>query len=396
MLRLIIVLLFLFFAIWLGLQVAWHPGYLVLFAHPWLVQMPLWFGILCVLVFLILFYYLISGIDYVHLLKLRFKNWRHIRKEQKAASRTQRGMIALNENQWQKAEKWLLAGLSQSGEPLSHYFALAKAAERQGAFQKRDHYLKMASQLVPAATLATELVKAEMLIEEIKFDEALAILMPIKQKVPTHPKLLSLLQHIYLKTEDNEKLFQLIPLMRKAKLYPAPVLTELEITEACDMLYYADEKSVTEIKAMWQSLPRYLRHNPNIMSSYAQQLNKHVKMNDDLVSEIKELIRDVLKKKWDAELVLLYGSYSFQNLDRELVLLGKWLKMYGEQQSLLFVLGKFCSELKLWGRAKDYFEKCLAKGPYPAASFAYGKLLERLSEEEKALRVYQSGLEDLA
>jgi len=393
MLRFVIVLLFLFFAIWLGLQVSWHPGYLIISVKPWLIQMPLWFAVSCTLLFLIIFYYLITGIDYLNVLALSFKNWWQNKKEKKALSCTQRGIIALKQNFWSQAEKWLLAGLSQSKERLGIYFALAKAAQEQGNTEKRDYYLKTASELVPAASLAVSLVKAEMLIEKAQFDAALDILLPIKAKSPTHPKVLDLLQHIYRKQENSEQLFHLIPLMRKAKLYPNDMLTQLEVSEVADMLYYADEKSLADIKAMWQALPRYLRQQPSIIAAYVAQLDRHAK-DISVTNEIKDLIRRVLKTQWDAELVLLYGSYSFTHLDRELVLLGAWLKIYGEQQALLFVLGKFCAELKLWGRAKDYFEKCLAKGPYPSASLAYGQLLETLSEDEKALAIYQSGLAD--
>ncbi len=54
--------------------------------------------------------------------------------------------------------------------------------------------------------------------------------------------------------------------------------------------------------------------------------------------------------------------------------------------------GRLCVRAQLWGKAKDYFERCLARGPNPAAYLEYGKLLEHLGETEDALQKYKDGL----
>ena len=76
--------------------------------------------------------------------------------------------------------------------------------------------------------------------------------------------------------------------------------------------------------------------------------------------------------------------------------MGAWLKMYGEKPELLLTLGKLCVKIQLWGKAKDYFELCLALGPNVEASLAYGHLLEELDKPEEALVKYRDGLANMS
>lgn len=84
--------------------------------------------------------------------------------------------------------------------------------------------------------------------------------------------------------------------------------------------------------------------------------------------------------------------FAFNNLNRQLVIAGAWLKMYGQQPELLLTLGRLCMRVQLWGKARDYFEKCLALGPDAEASLEYGKLLEQLDEPNAAMQKYRDGL----
>jgi HemY protein len=75
---------------------------------------------------------------------------------------------------------------------------------------------------------------------------------------------------------------------------------------------------------------------------------------------------------------------------------GEWQQLHGEQPELLLVLAKLCNRAQLWGKAKDYFDRCLAQCSQPDTVLAYGQLLERLGEYEKALQIYREGLASLS
>lgn len=393
--RLIVILLFLVVSVWLGVEVVRHPGYLLMVYHPWMVQMPLWFAVLCFLILFGLFYILIDSMDRLAFFWFRLKNWLHIRREHKSYSKTQQGLAALIEGRWKKSEKLLISGVNQSFEPLINYLAAARAAHEQSAFDRRDHYIKKAYEAAPNAKLAIGLTQAELEMKQNKFEQATATLNHLRLSSPRHPRVLKLLEKIYVRLADWDHLKALLPSMRKAKMLN---LKEFELFEKniyCEILRNASNQRLSDVRVIWNQMPRYLRSNPDVVCEYVKQLLKHAPVTGtETTKEIEELIRKVLKTEWQPELVQIYGSLPFQqtNLNRQLVIMGAWLKIHGQQPELLFALGKLCVRVQLWGKAKDYFEKCLAGGPNAQASFAYGKLLEDLDEPEEAMEIYKAGL----
>ena len=79
-------------------------------------------------------------------------------------------------------------------------------------------------------------------------------------------------------------------------------------------------------------------------------------------------------------------------VSRKLGTLGAWLKQYGDEPSLLLALGITCTEEKLWGKAKEYFERCLHFDTSREVYLAYGALLQQLHDDEAALEKYRLAL----
>lgn len=390
--RLIILLVLLVASVWLGLEVARHPGYLLLAYQPWVVQMPLWFALCSILVFLGLFYFLIDSLDRISFLWFRIKNWLSLRREHRAYNKTQHGLTALIEGRWKKSEKLLLAGVNQSLQPLINYLAAAKAAHEQTAYERRDQYLQKAYQVAPDAQIAVGITQATLELEQDKLEQAAATLNHLRQSSPRHPQILRLLETVYVRLGDWENLQLLLPAMRKAKVLNGDYET-LEKRTFCAILNAASAKRLSDVRLIWKNVPRYLRKDPDVVCAYVKQLARHAPITGtETTKEIEELIRGVLKHTWQPELATIYGNLSFTNVNRQLVIAGAWLKMYGQKPELLLMLGRFCVQQQLWGRAKEYFTKCLAEQPCRECSLEYGRLLEQLGEPEAALQIYRQGL----
>lgn len=390
--RLIIFLLFLFASVWFGIAIIRHPGYILIFYQPWMVQMPLWFALISLLIIFGLFYVLISSIDRIHFLWFKLQNWLRFRRERKSYSNTQYGIANLLEARFKKAEKLLLAGVQQTVEPLINYLGAARAAHEQKAYERRDAYLQKAYQVAPDASLAIGITQAELELASDQVEQARAILVNLRQTAPRHPRVLKLLEKVYVRNGDWNNLLTLLPAMRKAK-----VLTPEEANIFEKNLYNERLKTcanLPEARKVWDSLPKHLKKNPELINSYVNiVLKAPSSINTESAKEVESLIRNALKCSWQPGLARVYGSLPFNNhLNRQLVIVGAWLNMYGQKQELLLTLGKLCVRVKLWGKAKDYFEKCLALGPDAEASLEYGKLLEQLGDTEDALHQYRAGL----
>ena len=389
--RLLIVLVFLVASVLLGLEVIRHPGYVLIMYQPWMVQMPLWFALLCALILIGLLYIVITSVDRVQFLLFRIKNWLRFRREHKAYSKTQHGMALLTEGRWKKAEKWLLAGVNDSLDPLINYLGAAKAAQEQGVIDRRDEYIQKAHLAAPYAELAIALTQAELQIQQNQLEQAAATLNHLRQLSPRHPRVLKLLEKVYVHLGDWKNLQTMLPAMRKAKILTREQAEQFDKNIYCELLREAKNKSPMEWSELWNSMPRAARNNSDVVCEYVKLLSQ--RPDNHAVTE--ELIRKTLKHAWQPDLVRIYCSLPFSNLQRQLVIAGAWLKMYGQQPELLLLLGKLCEQSQLWGKAKDYYEKCLALGPNAEASLAYGLLLENLDEPEEAMRKYRDGLKNI-
>ncbi len=388
--RLFLLLLFLVASVWFGLTIMRHPGFLYVVYQPWMVQMPLWFALICLFIIFGLFYLVVTGIDKVVFLWFRMKNWLRFRREHRSYSKTQHGLTTLIEGRWKGAERLLLNGVNQSIDPLLNYLGAAKAAHEQNAFERRDKYIQTAYHVAPQEELAIGLVQATMELQQDRLESAAATLNHLLTLSPKHPQILRLLEKVYVRSSNWENLLALLPDLRKAQLITTEQSVQFEKNIYCEQLLAATNKNNEALHQLWNNMPRSARKNPEVVCAYVKQLQHNGHANH----EIEELIRKTLKSHWQPELVTIYGTLPFTNLNRQLVIVGAWLKMYGPHLETRLTLGRLCMRVQLWGKAKDYFKKCLEDGFNPAASLEYGKLLELLGETDDAIAVYKAGLGD--
>ena len=391
MLRLICGEIVLIASVWLGVAVTRHPGYVLFVFQPWMMQMPIWFALLSLVILLVLFYLLINSIDQMQFLWYRFKNWLRFRRAHQAYSKTQSGVAALIEGGHKQAEKQLLAGVSDATEPLINYLGAAVAAHEQAAYERRDGYIQKAYQAAPEEVLAIGLTQATLEFRQGQNEHAIATLNHLRQKYARHPGVLQLLKTIYLKLQDWQGLLFILSDLRKAGVCSGEHYLQLERQVYSGLLMAMPPKTYDELQALWQSMPKAMRYDPAVTVVYVKQLSRF----PNTAQEIEGLIKTTLKNHWEPTLVSLYGGLPFSDLNRQLVIAGGWLKRYGSRPELLLLLGRLCERLKLWGKAKDYFERCLALGPNAETALAYGKLLEALDEREAALQIYRDVLGSL-
>jgi len=385
--RLFIVLIFLIASVWFGVTLMRHPSYLLIAYQPWMVQMPLWFALLSLLILFGVFYLLIDSIDRANFFFYRVRNWWKLRREHKAYSNTQRGITYLIEGRWKKAEKFLLAGLNQTTEPLINYLGAARAAQAQQAYDRRDEYIQKAYKVAPKEEVAVGIMQAELQMGQGQFEHAEATLQQLQQLSPNHPRVLFLLEKVYTHLGDWKQLQAAIPKLRKASVLTKEQESLFNKNLAIEVLKNTPFAHLEDLQHSWDGLPKAVRQNPDVVYAYALQLKRF-----NQTDAMEEIIRKTLKQHWHPGLVKLYSTLPFKNLNRQLVIMGAWLKMYGQQQETLLALGRVCAKIQLWGKAKDYFERCLELGPNPEASYDYGKLLEHLGNVEEALQIYKKGL----
>lgn len=388
--RLIVILILLIASVSFGIFIIHHPSYLFIVFDEWTLQTSLWFAILITFLFLAILYYLVTSVDQIQFLWYRLKNWWQYRKAHRAYNKTRHGLTLLFEGQLKKAEKLLLAGSTQETELFINYVGIAKIAESQGDLKKANRFLEKAHQIFPDSTIAVEILRAKWELKHNNIEEARVILTRLVNLAPNHPEVLKLLERLYVATSDWERLDALIPKLTKAKILTRENASLLTQHVAIEALKGRDIHSAADLRAKWQSLPRTVSGNPLVTAQFIKRLIEFGEINS-----AEELIRQVLKYHYHDELVLLYGTLPFAILKKQYVIVGAWLKHYGAKPEIYLTLARLCKRDQLWGKAKDYFEKCLSLGNNIEASLELGNLYEQLGEPELARETYEKALKAL-
>lgn len=316
------------------------------------------------------------------------REWRSRRAVRRARDSLNQGLIELYEGNWKAAEKTLIRYVSNSETPLLNYLTAARAAQQQGAHERRDQYLQQAHESMPSADIAVGLTQAELQLSHQQLEQALATLMHLKQLSPRHNYVLKLLQEVYRRLGDWDALKELLPELRKRKALDEDALVELERAIFTEMLNRAAARSdVSELQDAWAKMPRNLRSDIQMIELYVPML-----LELDRHEAAAELAAVTLQREWNEQLVYLYKLAEQEDAAKQLATAESWIQKYPEHPALLRTLGRLCLRNRLWGKARSYLEASLGLDPDPAAYLELGTLLEQMGDHEAAGHWYREGL----
>ncbi len=311
------------------------------------------------------------------------------RKIDKARKSFESGMLKLMEGHWKQAEIELVRRASDHHAPHLNYLAAARAAQRIGADERRDHYLRLASRDEPTLAFAAGLTEAELQRERGEFEMAKNTALKLRETNPKHPYPVELLSEIHYSLGEWPELQGLLSHTEKLAA-PAPARRRELMQKALfeRMRIAVDGAHLDELKQLWRKTPANLKIDPALRSQYVHglaQLNAHAEAN--------ALITKTLAQEWDADLVNVFGQLHAGDSLGHLASIEQWLSKYGEKPELLVTAGRACLSNKLWGKARSYLESAVKQDPTPAAYLELARLCEQTQNPEEASEFMRKGLE---
>jgi HemY protein len=386
---LIAVLAALILAVAVTLILQRQNGYVLVGYGHWTVEGSLALFLLLILLGFSLLYALVRTAVRVWNLPRGVHAWRERRLALRARKALTRGLVELAEGDWPSAEKSLVRLARHSEMPLLNYLAAARAAQAQGAHERRDHYLHRAHEAMPSADVAVSLTQAELQLAHQQLEQALATLMHLRGVAPRHGYVLRLLETLYERLGDWAALRDLLPELRRRKVESEARLRQLEIKATLGLLVRAAREPDPErLSRLWDGLPPALRDEPALLAEYARQ-----QMIRGRGPVAEAVLREHLRKHWNEELIALLGLMDSERPERQLAAAEAWLERHPRNAVLLLTLGRLCLRARLWGKARGYLEASAGAGGGAQAYRALGGLLEQLGEPENALQCYRAGLE---
>jgi len=223
----------------LALLAEQDPGYVLISQGDWAVETSLTLTLVVLLVAFGTLYFLIRAVLNSWHVPRRMRSWRQKRREARARRATQRGLIELAEGHWARAERHLVKYADDTDTALLNYLGAARAAQKQDASGRRDHYLSMAHHAMPDAELAVGLTQAEVQLSSRQLEQALATLRHLRTLAPKHAHVLYLLKRLYEHLESWGDLGELLPDLRRYKVLEGRELDQLEQKTHANLLRIA-------------------------------------------------------------------------------------------------------------------------------------------------------------
>lgn len=363
---------------WLGPALLENPGYVLIEVGGWRVQMS--FVVLAGVV--IGAWLLIS-----FLVGLLRAPGRAARKFRAARDRRNldRGLLALSEGDWPRAERALARAMKGPGASTSGYLAAARAAQGRAAPERRDQYLALADRRFGQRHFATALARARLLVGEGEQAAAIDLLEQLHIKRPKHKGVLKLLLQSYQACDRWHDVRLLVPAIRKAGIVATERAEELSSLAAARELEAAAD--VTELTTVHDSMKRALKQRPEVVAAFA---SRALELDRPELSEPD--LRRVIGATLDARLLRLYSQSDSGDRSVRIRKCEQWLADNPESADLHLALGRMYLDDRDDEKAREYLQFAVRKSPNPAAYAALGQVLDRAGMLESATQCYRNAL----
>ncbi len=310
-------------------------------------------------------------------------------RDNRARRQLTRGLIAIAEGDAVRGERLLARGAGRSDAPVLNYLTAARAAQQQGADDRRDAWLRLAYEKEPDAGTAILLTQAELQAERGQDEDALATLRRLDDKASHDGRALTLTADVCIRLGRWEDLQALLPALVKAHSVDKTRLADLQERVVIALMNQAaSEGDADRIEALRKNLPKSILARPSLVVAYTRAA---ARVGDH--DRLEKLIRKTLKTAWDPRLLEIYGELETTRPAAHLSHVEAWLTRRGEDPALLLTAARLCMQNQLWGKARSYLETSLAIRPNVVGYRLFGRLLEKMGEADAAAEAFRLGLE---
>lgn len=373
MIRIIFLFTILGAGLFVGTQFSGQQGYVLISIANTTIEMSVTTLVIMIVALLAVLFGLEYLIKKVLYMSSTTWNWFSVRKMRRARRYTNEGIIKLLEGDWPAAEKKVIRWANHHDMPLLCYLIASEAAQEMGDNDKRNQYLELAQQQ-DNSELVVQLTKARQQVRDQEFETALQTLSQIQNKYPNNQMLLNLLKTIYINLNKWQPLLDIMPGLVKAGLVEPQEQAQLAKQAQCGLIIdAAGSKGSKGALRYWNSLPRKIRQDGDIIACLAKQL-----MVRNADHEAYTLVTEFLKKHHDDTLVQLIPQMNLADIHPAVIMLQKWLEKNESDAVAHSAIAQLYIGQQKWADAQSHLEKALSIRK-DVSDYAY---LARVLEEQ--------------
>jgi HemY protein len=374
-------------AVGIALLAKQSPGYVVIVAAPYRIELSLNLLVFLVLASYFAFYFLTRLVASLLAIPARVRAYREERARSRLRQSLDEALLAFFQGRYASAEK--SAATAMTGEETKGVAAIiaARSAHELGRFSEREQFLDQAKGAAPAVDQARLTTLADLLVSQGRHEEALAVLKDLSARDSRNLRLLRLKLQAEQATRDWDEMLDTVgSLVKLGGLGPA----EAAAAKRAAHLGNLNRKSqdAAALTAYWKTLPQEVRLDASVAATAARY---HLALGG--AAEAQAIIEAALEREWSASLVALYGEAAGENALPQIERAEKWLRSHARDPALLLALGKLCMRQELWGKAQSYIEASLALEPTHDGHMTLAALMERIGKPQEAVRHFRRSAE---
>ncbi|MDP2639699.1 MAG: heme biosynthesis HemY N-terminal domain-containing protein [Betaproteobacteria bacterium] len=372
------------FALAVGLSLAAHlnDGYAILVFPPYRAELSLNLAILLGLAGFVLGYLLLRMVTHTIRLPLYVRDFRRRRRDAKGRAALLVALQAMFEGRYARAEKAAGKAYKLGQAPALSALIAARAAAELRELERRDQWLARADSQDSDARQARLAVQASLLLDDRRYDDALAVLRELSASEPKRISTQRMLMKAHQRLGHWDEVRRLATALAKRGALAEAAAAQLRITAQIEALRQ-QAGDATGLAACWQRTDDRL--DARVARSAAQLF-----IDGGECRRAHEIVAAALEAEWSEDLILLYGECLGADVLGQIERAEKWLKSRPRDRALLLTLGRLCLQQELWGKAQSYLEASLSEEPSRSAHVALARLFERIGKPEDANRHYRA------
>ncbi|MDO4435300.1 MAG: heme biosynthesis HemY N-terminal domain-containing protein [Cardiobacteriaceae bacterium] len=393
MLRYLLLLVFLVISVFVGIQINEFPVAFKIEFPEYTVRTSLILGSLFMFISSMVVFYVLKFLYFLWKTPEIFSRNAQVRKTYKAQNLLRKGLEEMIAGHYRQAEKHLAYGGELAQElnlsSVVYFENAAIAADKQGAFDRRDQYLLNARKH-SGNRYGNSLTEAEIALHDGHYAQAEKILSALVANEPKNPKIISLQDQLFQASQQWDKAWH--NLSKLSDYLPKKEFEERKRLYAKALLNHsAAKESFAELEQAWKSLSADLRADKEMILQYAGALveNQHP-------HEAEQLLVQQIKKQADLAYIQALSQLAYGDFKQRLAFitdLGSQISEHDASYAIfLYAKAKIAFDAQVYDIALQTIEQALALQPTREAFGLLAQTLEALGQPEAALNAYRQSL----
>ena len=319
------------------------------------------------------------------------REYRETRRQRKAHESMTEALHEFFSGRYARAEQAAKSAIEIGEQPGLAAMLAARAAHELRAHDRRDAYLAQGATHLPPDDIMKVITEAELLLDERRATDALAVLQTQPQK---HTAGLRLELKALQLAKEWEKSLAVIDLLERRKVYDRDQAAELRRHALAEHLKRRAIDLAT-LDDAWRKTPEALRRDTVVAQAAARG---YLALQTDSKSaeagqRAAAILENSLEQTWDSDLVRLYADCEGAEVVKQIERAERWLTAHPRDAMLLFTLGRLCVRQELWGKARNYLDASISMEPTYVTHLAAAQLHQSLGDANAARHHVWAALE---